>query len=237
MVDQQKMSVEKLVIDEQALEKLGLHGESIFTVNYDMYSERYFTDSQKRKMSKEQRAANKLFNKLARIYRNKLVFALKFKLNGVRLLESLWLLDEDKLDSAIAEFEDIKAKAKAKGFDDIDKRIKIIQIFTTPEGHETYEEKKVEFILQFIMEHVEMAEKGLKERRMAQSTLWRCRKAVEICNSMIDALKGNERYNEMLDDVNMLDDLNGQCESFLTEQKADRQKKRAKEKEKAEQKK
>lgn len=224
-----KMSAQKttnkLVIDEKALEALGLHGETIYIVEYDMYSEKYLTDAQKRKMTKEAREANKRFNKLARIFRNKIVFALKFKLEAVKHLESNWIIDGEKFDMAVAEFDDIKAKAKAKGFDDIDRRIKIFPIFTTPEGNETYKDKKAEFILQFIMEHVEMAEKGLKAKRIAQSTLWRCRKAVEICNSHIDSMKGNERYNEMLDNVNMLDQLNGECEAFLTEQKQAKAKK------------
>jgi len=219
----------KLVIDEKALEALGLHGETIYTVEYDLYSEKYLTDAEKRKLTKEQKGANERFNKLARIFRNAMVFSLKFKLDAVKHLESSWLLDGDKLDEAVAEIEEIKAKAKSKGFEDIDRRIKIIPIFTTPEGFDNYKDKKAEFILNFIMEHVKMAEDGLKDKRMAQSTLWRCRKAVEICNAHIDSMKGHERYNEMLDTVNMLDELNGQCESFLCEQKAEKAKKNKKE--------
>jgi hypothetical protein len=228
MADQK--TTNKLVIDEKALEALGLHGETIYTVEYDMYSEHYLTDAQKRKLTKEGREANARFNKLARIFRNIIVFTLKFKLDAVKHLESSWLLDGDKLDEAVAEIEELKAKAKAKGFDDIDRRIKIIPIFTTPEGFENYKDKKAEFILDFIMEHVKMAEEGVKNKRIAQSTLWRCRKAVEICNSHIESMKGHERYNEMLDTVNMLDELNGQCESFLTEQKAEKAKANKKDK-------
>jgi hypothetical protein len=224
----QNKTTNKLVIDEKALEALGLHGETIYTVEYDMYSEKYLTDAQKRKMTKEAKLANERFNKLARIFRNKIVFALKFKLDAVKHLESSWLLDGDKLDLAVAEFDDIKNKAKSKGFDDIDRRIKIIPIFTTPVGFENYKDKKAEFILDFIMEHVKMAEEGVKDKRMAQSTLWRCRKAVEICNSHIESMKGHERYNEMLDTVNMLDELNGQCEAFLTQQKQEKAKKNKK---------
>lgn len=223
MADQK--TTNKLVIDEKALEALGLHGETIYTVEYDLYSEKYLTDAQKRKLTKEQKSANERFNKLARIFRNAMVFSLKFKLDAVKHLESSWLLDGEKLDEAIREIEEIKAKAKSKGFEDIDRRIKIIPIFTTPEGFESYKDKKAEFILDFIMEHVKMAEDGLKDKRMAQSTLWRCRKAVEICNSHIESLKGHERYNEMLDTVNMLDELNGQCEAFLSEEKEKKAKK------------
>jgi len=226
----QTKTTNKLVIDEKALEELGLSRQTLYIIEYDMYSEKYLTDIQKRKLTKEQREANERFNKLGRIFRNKLLFALTFKINATKHLESSWLLDGDRLDEAVAEIEEIKAQAKSKGFEDIDRRIKIIPIFTTPEGHENYKDKKAEFILDFIMEHVKMAEEGVKNKRMAQSTLWRCRKAVEICNSHIESMKGHERYNEMLDTVNMLDELNGQCESFLTEQKAEKAKRNKKDK-------
>ena len=231
MVTTQKR-ISKLVIDEKALEELGLCGETIYTVEYDMYSEKYFTDAQKKRMNTEQIEANKRFNKLARIYRNKIVFTLKFKLDAVKHLESSWLVDGDKLDTAVAEIENIKDSAKSKGFADIDERIKIIPIFTTPDGFQHYEDKKAEFVLEFLMEHVEYAEKGIKTKKMAQSTLWRCKKAVEICNAHADSLKESERYNEILDTINMLDELNGNCESFLTDQKEARAKAKAKEEKK-----
>lgn len=227
----QTKTTNKLVIDEKALEELGLSGQTLYIIEYDMYSEKYLTDIQKRKLTKEQREANERFNKLGRIFRNKLLFALTFKINATKHLESSWLLDGEKLDEAVAEIEGIKAQAKTKGFDDIDSRIRIIPIFTTPDGFESYKDKKAEFILDFIMEHVKMAEEGVKDKRMAQSTLWRCRKAVEICNSHIESMKGHERYNEMLDTVNMLDELNGQCEAFLRTQKDEKAKKSKKEEE------
>src|SRR5208337_2086877 len=226
----QTITTNKLVIDEKALTDLGLCGTAMYSLEYDLYSEKNLTDAQNRKLTKEARTANKNFNKLARVIRNKMAFTLKFKLNAVHHLESSWFLDGDKLDIAIQEIEDIKQKAKAKGFDDIDSRIKIIPIFTTPEGHESYQDQKAEFILNFIMEHVAYAEKGLKNKRMSQCVLWRCRKAVEICNAHIESMKDNDRFNEMLDTVNMLDELNGMCEAFLTDQKEKRVKAKANEK-------
>jgi hypothetical protein len=218
----------KLVIDESALDALGLHGETIYTIEYDLYTERYLTKKQEQKMTKEQREANKRRNKLVRYYRNKLIFTLKFNLDAVKHLDSSWLLDGEKLDIAVENIEQIKADAKSKGFDDIDQRIKIIPIFTTNEGFQHYEDKKAEFVLEFLMEHVKYAEEGVKDNRMAQSTLWRCKKAVEICNAHADGLKGNERYNEIQDTINMLDELNGRCEAFLSEQKAEKAKKNKK---------
>jgi hypothetical protein len=215
----------KLIIDEKALEALGLYGETIYVAEYDIYSERYPSDAEKKKMTKEQRNALERYNKLARIFRNKIVFSLKFKLNATKNLESSWFINGDKLDLAVSEFEAIKADAKRKGFDDIDTRIKIIPIFTTTEGFEHYEDKKAEFVLEFLMEHVKYMETAIKNKRVSQSTLWRSKKAVEICNAHIEALKGNERYNELVDTTNMLDELNGQVEAFVTDAKEAKAKK------------
>jgi hypothetical protein len=82
------------------------------------------------------------------------------------------------------------------------------------------------------MEHVQYAEEGVKLKRMAQSTLWRYKKAVEICNAHAESMKTSERYSEILDTINMLDELNGTCESFLTDQKEKRAKDKAKANEK-----
>lgn len=230
MIKMAEKQTNKLIIDEQALEALGLYGQTIYTLNYDMYSEKYLTNAQKQKMTKEQQDANKRFNKLARIYRNKIVFTLKFKLEATHLLESMWLIDGEKLDTVVGLIDELKDSARSKGFEDIDNRIKIIPIFTTPEGFEHYEDKKAEFVLEFIMEHVSYMENALKQKRVAQSTVWRCKKCVEICNVHIESMKDNERYNELLDSNNMLDELIGQVESFVTEQKEAKAKKNAKDK-------
>jgi len=227
-MDNQKSN--KLIIDEKALEALGLHGSTIYTIEYDLYSEKTLSKKDKDRLTKEQRDANERFNKLARIIRNNVVFSLKFHLDAIKHLESSWLLDGEKLDIAVQEIEEIKAKAKTKGFNDIDNRIKIIPIFTTNEGFEHYEDKKAEFVLEFLMEHVKYAEEGVKDKRMAQSTLWRSKKAVEICNAHAEGLKKNERYSEIIDTINMLDELKGSCEAFLAEQKEEKAKKNKKDK-------
>lgn len=227
----------KLVIDETALENLGLSGETIYVVEYDMPSKFPLTKEQKKTMSKEQVAKYEKFKKLARVFRNRLIFALKFKLDATKHLESNWLLDGDKLDTAVQEIEAIKTEMKTKGagfkeFENADERIKIIPIFTTPTGAEHYEDKKAEFILEFTMEHVQYAEHGLKLKKMSQAILWRCKKAVEICSAHAEGLKKSERYNEIVDTINILDDLNGQCEAFILQQKQKAQAQREKEKEK-----
>lgn len=235
-MDNQKTTT-KLIIDEKALEQLGLSGSAIYTVEYDMPSKFPLTKEQKKAMNKEQLLAYERFKKLARIFRNKLIFALKFKLEAVRHLESNWLLEGENLDTAVNEIEAIKADMKVKGrgikeFEEADQRIKIIPIFTTNEGFEHYEDKKAEFVLEFLMEHVKYAEEGIKSQRMAQAILWRSKKAVEICNAHAEKLKKNERYNEIIDTINMLDELNGQCEAFILEQKEDAKAKKEAQKEK-----
>lgn len=237
-MDNQK-TTNKLVIDEKALEELGLSGETIYVVEYDMPSKFPLTKEQKRKLSKEEIIAYEKFKKLARIFRNKLIFTLKFKLDATKHLESNWLLEGEKLDTAVNEIEAIKADMKNRGrgysqFEDADKRIKIIPIFTTVEGVEHYTDKKAEFVLEFIMEHVKYAEDAIKKKRMAQAILWRCKKAVEICSAHAEGLKKSDRYAEIIDTINMLDELNGQCESFILDQKekAKALKEKQKEKEK-----
>jgi hypothetical protein len=230
MSNNQSKTTNRLILDAKALEELGLNSEVLYVCEYDLYSERYLTDAEKRRMNTEQKDANKRFNKLARIIRNKMVFTLKFKLDATKNLESSWFIDGDKLDLAVSELENLKADAKRKGFSDIDNRIKIIPLITNDVGFEHYEDKKAEFVLEFLMEHVEYAEKGIKNKKMAQSTLWRCKKAVEICNAHAETLKQSERYNEIIDTINMLDELNGMCEAFLTEQKEKKAKEKAKDK-------
>jgi hypothetical protein len=182
------------------------------------------TKIQKKTLNKEQVLAYERFKKLARIFRNKLVFTLLFNLDATKHLESNWLIEGDKLEQAVSAIEGIKADMKNRGhgikeFEDADERIKIIPIVTTNEGFQHYEDKKAEFVLEFLMEHVKYAEEGIKTKRMAQAILWRSKKAVEICNAHAEGLKKNERYSEILDTINMLDELNGQCEAFLLEAK------------------
>ena len=223
----------RLIIDAKALEELGLDPTVLYVVEYDLYSEKNLTKAQAQRMTQEQRDANKRFNKLARKIRSKIIFTLLFKLHAQKNLESSWFLDGDKLDVAVSAFEELKADAKRKGFLDIDNRVKIIPLITDSIGAEHYEDKKAEFVLEFLMEHVQYAEEGVKTKRMAQSTLWRCKKAVEICNAHADSLKESERYNEILDTINMLDELNGNCEAFLCEQKEKRAKEKTKEEKKS----
>jgi phosphohistidine phosphatase SixA len=71
-------------------------------------------------------------------------------------------------------------------------------------------------------------EDAIKQKRVAQSTVWRAKKCTEICNAHIEGMKNNERYNELVDSNNMLDELVGQVEAFVTEQKEVKAKAKAK---------
>ena len=211
-----------LLIKPEDLEKLGLHGEAIYSLEYDMPSELDVTSGQKariKKMSVEERKAIEKKSKLAREFRNKLIFALKFKLRAVKHLDSNWFLDSTQLEATISEIEQLKKDMKQKGFEDIDNRVRIIPIFTDNEGFQSFEDKKAEFILNFIYEHIKYAERGTKEKRISQAILWRCKQAVTICNSLAEELKNNVHYNEILDSVNILDELNAECDSFVLKSK------------------
>jgi len=221
--------VDKLVIDESALEELGLHGETIYLVEYDMNSETkidkvgdHFYHNGKLITQEEKEGLDKK-NELARKYRNQLLFSLKFKLLATKHLESAWWINGEMLDTTIRELEEMKAKMKADGFKDVDKRVKIIPVLTNVEGFTHYEDKKAEFILDFLMEHVRYAEEGINDQRISASTLWRVKQAVSICNIQAESLKEHERYNEIIDTVNMLDELATQCDALLLKAKEDAQ--------------
>jgi hypothetical protein len=127
------------------------------------------------------------------------------------------------LDTTIKELEELKAKMTSEGFKDVDKRIKIVPVLTNAEGFTHYEDKKAEFILDFLMEHVRYAEEGINDQRISASTLWRVKQAVSICNILSESLKEHERYPELMDTVNMLDELAGQCDALLLKQKEEKQ--------------
>lgn len=208
--------IEKLILDEKALESMGLSSKTYYIIEYDLYDDRCKipannTPETKKRLQKR--------NKLAKSFRNKLIFLLKFKLNATKHLESCWVIEENRLDLAIDALEGLKEEMKAKGFSDIDKRLRVIPILTTVEGFQHYEDKKVEFLLNFAMEHLAYIDKGKKAQRMSKSTLWRCKQAYSIVEALKDELKGNQRFNEILDTNEMLGEAIGDIESIIEEQK------------------
>ena len=221
--------VDKLIIDESALEQLGLCGQTIYLIEYDLNSEvkiekigdHYYHNGHL--ITEEEKEGLVRKNESARRFRNGLLFSLKFKLLATKHLESAWWINGEMLDTTIAELEEMKAKMKADGFNDVDKRIKIIPVLTNPEGFTHYVDKKAEFILDFLMEHVRYAEDGINDQRISPSNLWRIKQAVSICNILSESLKEHERYSELIDTVNMLDELATQCDALLLKQKEERE--------------
>lgn len=208
--------VDKLILDEKALETLGLSDKAFYIVEYDLYDDRIKIPANSTAETKKQIQKR---NQLARAFRNKLMFLLKFKLNATKHLESCWIIEEKRLDSTVEALEDLKAEMKDKGFSDADKRLRVIPILTTVEGFQHYEDKKAEFLLDFAMQHIEYAEKGKKAKRMSKSTLWRCKQAYTIIEALKEEIKGNNRYNELVDTNGALGEVVADVENMLEQQK------------------
>lgn len=214
--------VDRLIIDESALAELGLHSETIYLVEYDMASELKISEDDKISKTKEELDGIRQKNDLARRFRNDLVYLLKFKVYATKHLESAWWINGEYLDTTIAQIEALKAEAKEKGFGDIDKRIKIVPVFTNQEGFQHYEDKKAEFVLEFLMEHIHYGQDAEEEGRISASTLWRMKEAVKICNILAEELKENSRYFELESTINLLDELTTKCDAMLLKEREDK---------------
>jgi len=210
------MTVQKLILNEEALAKLGLGERAVYLIEYDLHSEQKI---RKNLISKEEKKQLIERNKLAREFRNKLLFTLKFHLRATQHLESCWIIDESRLELAIDELEQFKAEMSSKGFKNVDERLRIIPILSTVEGIQNYEDKKTEFLLDFAMEHIQYLEKAEKKRRIPNGTMWRCKKAYEIVSELMGELKGHKRYRELIDTVEVLDHLIGKVETILKREK------------------
>jgi DNA-directed RNA polymerase subunit M/transcription elongation factor TFIIS len=158
------------------------------------------------------------YNKVANEIRNKLFFVLKFRIMATKHLESSWLISKERLADAVSEIDAIKAEMKRGGFDNVDKRIRIIPIMTTEDGFESYEDQKIQFLLQFIGEHLAYADKGLDEQRLPKSSLWRMKKTYEIVNLLADELKSTDAQHEVKDMNELLSDKISQCDAMLQKQ-------------------
>lgn len=204
----------ELILDVESLAKMGLHGEALFVIEYDLNSPiligQHATESEKKELSERNKRAIKV--------RNKMAFALKFQIKATQHLESSWVISGDRLEEAKQQLEEIKAEMKAANFDNVDKRIRIIPILTTDIGFESYEDTKVQFLLQFCTEHIQYCDKGLEEQRMPRSTLWRCKKTVEIVRELVNELKREDAKHEVIDTITILDDKCQMVESMIIKQ-------------------
>ncbi len=204
----------ELILDAEALKTMGLHGEALFVIEYDLNSPITIgsnaTEQEKEEIKKRNKEAVKI--------RNKMLFALNFQIKATKHLESSWLISSEHLDDAKTALEAIKDEMRAKGFDNVDKRIRIIPILTTETGFENYEDQKVQFLLQFATDHIQYCDKGLEEQRMPRSTLWRCKKAVEILQAHVETLAKKDAQGEVKDTIAILDDKTQQCEAMILKQ-------------------
>lgn len=215
---------DELILDKEAIEKMGLHSESLWIIEYDLNSciviPKNATPQEKKEITER--------NRRAEVIRNKMKFALKFKIMATKHLESSWLIAKERLEDAQAELTAIKEEMKANGFDNVDKRIRIIPILTTETGFENFQDMKTQFLLQFATEHIAYCDKGLDEQRLPKSSLWRCKKAYEIINTLAEELKSDDAKNEVKDTVNLLDDKIQQVEAMLILQEEEAEAEKAK---------
>jgi hypothetical protein len=221
---QVKMSeANELILDVDQLKAMGLHGEALYVIEYDLNSPitigKNATEQEKDEIKKRNKEAIKI--------RNKMLFALNFQIRATKHLESSWLISSENLANARTALEAIKEDMRAKGFDNVDKRIRIIPILTNETGFENYEDMKVQFLLQFATEHIQYCDKGLEEQRMPRSSLWRCKKAIEILQAHVESLKKKDAQGEVKDTIAILDDKTQQCEAMILkieeDTKADKQ--------------
>jgi hypothetical protein len=215
----------ELILDREQLQNMGIHAEEIYTIEYDMSSERKIPKN----ATPYERKEIKTKNKLAREFRNKLIHALKFKIMASKHLESSWIISKDKLETAVEELENLKADMESKGFKNVDKRLRIIPILTTDEGFEHYEELKAQFLLKFATEHIRYIDNGIDDQRMSPAILWRCKKAFSIIESLKEEVKHRpDLYDEIVDTVALLSDKISIIEEHMRKWKEEREAQKAK---------
>lgn len=194
----------KLELDKDELESMGLHGEAIWVITYDFPSQRIDKD--------------KDINKLLIDFRNKLGYIIKYKIQAYKIHESLWVITEDKLDLAKKQLEELKknwATALSRYFNlDISQRVRIIPIVTTIDGYNSYEEQKVEFLLEFIEEHIAKGEKSLRAKAITPQKFYQLKKCFEMVQMLMQPLNYHPRYQEIVDSLMSLDDLIHQCDDM-----------------------
>ena len=198
--------MEPLVLDREALQKLGLYHESLYAVEYDLPrgSDKF----------------DKKTNQFLRNMRNHIVYELKYKLRAIKNLDSSWFIDKTVLDKSTELLNQMILEYKMhKPSFDVSKRIRILVLLTTPEGFECYQDRKAEFLLQFLNESIEKVQKGVSDEIMSESVLWRCKASVELIESNSETLKHHEQYNVIADTLVMLVDMIQEYENIKKDKK------------------
>lgn len=209
-----------IILDKDALEKMGIVSKAIFTIEYDVASKVKIPKN----ASPSERDELKKKNKIATKIRNKLLFSLKFKIVATEHLESSWIISKEKLAVAIEELNKIKDEMKLHGIPNADKRLRIIPILTTEEGYEDYEDQKRQYLINFAMEHIQYCDKGLGDERMAKSTLWRCKKSFEFIEVLVQELQSEDSRLEVKDMNILLCDKIQLCEQMIKDQEDEEEK-------------
>lgn len=196
------MTDKELVLDTKALERMGLHSSAVYLIEYDLNSPlvipKTATKIEKEELIKRNKQAEKI--------RNKMKFALKFNIRATRHLESSWLIAKERLEEAQEKLAEIKDDMRNQGFDNVDKRIRIIPVFVTEENFTSFEDEKSQFLLQFASEHIKYCDRMIDENRVDVAILWRVQKAYEIVNSLAEELKSKDSESEVKDMAGLLDD-------------------------------
>ena len=238
----------ELILNVEELNKMGLNGQEFYLIEYDLNSRRLIpqdfkvcakcnahtenlktgfcakcgaditNEVVKSPITESEKEERVRYNKVANEIRNKMFFALKFRIMATKHLESAWLVSKERLTDAVKELDAIKVEMKRGGFDNVDKRIRIVPILTTEEGAENFEEMKVQFLLQFCGEHLAYCDHALDEQRIAKSSLWRCIKTYEIINILADELKTEDAKHEVKDMNELLSDKVSQVQQMLQRQ-------------------
>jgi len=192
--------MDDIVLDKEALEKMGLYSKIIHLIEYDMHSElkmpKDITIEEARQISQR--------NKLSRRFRNDLVYLLKYKLFASQHLQSSWIVEDKYLDKAKVELGELIKKMKERGFHDADRRIKIIRVVTTPEDNQHYNDKKAEFLMSFLNEANGYCEKAESEGEVKKGSLWRVTKAIEIIEILKEEVREHKLYRIIGEEITKL---------------------------------
>lgn len=195
-----------LVMDEEALNKLGLYGDALYTIEYDLprSSDRFDTKT----------------NKFVRSMRNKIVYTIKYSLYAHKNLDSSWIIDKQYLERAKEFLNNVKLEyLMHKPAFNMDKRIRIFPILTDKVGYEAFIDKKAEYLMQELNSSIEKVEKLVSDKIIDESKIWRCKKDLEYVESKADSLKQHESYNELVDTIVILQDTLSEYEKIKNDLK------------------
>lgn len=210
-----KTPVTKLVLNQKALASMGLGEKAIYIIEYDMHSPKKI----RKDLPPEKKKAQKRMNKIIKNLRNRLIYLLKYHLRATKHLESCWILEEENLDDVVNTIEEFKVEMEDKGLTNVDERIRIIPILTTVEGEVDFAEKRMEWLLEVTMQHVQYLEKALRTKKVPSGTIWKCKTTFEFVSEQADVMKNHKQHKELIDTVEILDELTSKVQRMMEDMK------------------